>query len=243
MNDNHTFLLQQVIEDLLNGDHSLEIPLLKLNYFARLVKNEKLLRYTELEINGYKNETPPKYRQTIAKLTVVLQKGYESITSELPISNLEAPFNTQLQYVKMTEGIRIIEAMASRKIVDNSSSLGTPVPIGMLAYVKKAVDKISNQGLTPTAAMVSGNPTLTMQIVSTVRYRLLAFATDIAENFGYQIEISAFKHNQQSNNQIINNYIQNKIVNNGNQNVNNTGDSSKISLKKKDGTKPSHNKP
>ncbi|TCC87243.1 hypothetical protein EZ428_21290 [Pedobacter frigiditerrae] len=233
MNDNYTFLLQQVIEDLLNGNNSLEIPLLKLNYFSRLVKNEKLLRFTELEINGYKGETPPKYRQTIAKLTVVLQKGYESTTFELPISNLEAPFDTQLQYVKMTEGIRIIEAMAAKEIVDNSSSLGTPVPPGMLAYVKKAVDKISNQGLTPTAAMISGNPTLTMQIVSTVRYRLLAFATDIAEKFGYSIEISTFKDKQELNNQIINNYIKNKIVNNGNQNVSNTGDKSKINLQKK----------
>lgn len=35
----NTFLLQAVIDDLVNTDKSLSPPLIKLNYFAKLIKN------------------------------------------------------------------------------------------------------------------------------------------------------------------------------------------------------------
>lgn len=233
MHDKNVFLIQNVINDLLDPQTSVEAALLKLNYFARLMKNDRLLKFTELEINGYKQETKvPAYRQTIAHVNVVLSDGHQNKTIDLPIENLEAPFNTQLRKIQVREGIRIVEAMAEKKIVENDQTIGTPVPSGMLAYIKKVTDKFTANGVSPISAMVSGNPTLTMQIISTVRYRLLGFATEIAEQFGYVIEIGSFTGHLQQNNQMINNYIQNQIVNNGNHNVNNTGNHAKVTRNK-----------
>ena len=61
-----TFLLQQVIDDLVNTDKSLSAPLIKLNYFSRLIKNQELIDYTQNELNGYKEkEAIPAYRKTL----------------------------------------------------------------------------------------------------------------------------------------------------------------------------------
>ena len=46
-----TFLLQEVIDDLVNTEKSLSSPLMKLNYFGRLVKNQELIDYTQNELN------------------------------------------------------------------------------------------------------------------------------------------------------------------------------------------------
>lgn len=244
MQDNNVFLIKRVINDLLDPQTSIEAALLKLNYFARLVKNDKLLRYTGLEVNGYKEESNvPKYRQTLATLNVVMAGGNYTETIELPVEMMEAPFNKKLQYIQMREGIRVIEAMAEKKIVENDHLIGTPVPFAMLTYIKKATDKLPNNRLLPKTAMVSGNPTLPMQIVSTVRYRLLAFATEIAEQFGYEIEIESFTGHLRDNNQIINNHIHSQIINNGNHNVNNSGNNAKVTRKEKQKIPTNRNMP
>lgn len=50
----HTFLLQEVIDDLVNTDKSLSAALMKLNYFGKLIKNQELVEYTQSELNGYR---------------------------------------------------------------------------------------------------------------------------------------------------------------------------------------------
>ena len=70
-----TFLLQEVIDDLVNTDKSLSAPLMKLNYFGKLVKNQELVEYTTSELNGYKEqeENVPPYRRTIGALCIDMQ--------------------------------------------------------------------------------------------------------------------------------------------------------------------------
>jgi len=51
-----TFLLQEVVDDLVNNDKSLSAPLMKLNYFGRLIKNQEIIDYTKNELNGYRDK-------------------------------------------------------------------------------------------------------------------------------------------------------------------------------------------
>ena len=75
---NQTFLLQEVIDDLVNTDKSLSAALIKLNYFGRLIKNQELIDYTQNELNGYKNskESVPDYRKAIGTLYIDMQAYY-----------------------------------------------------------------------------------------------------------------------------------------------------------------------
>lgn len=87
-----TFLLQEVIDDLVNTEKSLSSPLIKLNYFAKLIKNQKLIDYTENELQGY-NANPeliPEYRRALGTLIVDLQTQFEKyLGNQLPISMID----------------------------------------------------------------------------------------------------------------------------------------------------------
>lgn len=232
MSENHTFILQDVINDLIDTNSSLESALFKLNYFARLIKNDDLLNYTNAEINGYKEIAPPEYRKAIATLTVQMQAGYHSHTAEVPISMLEEPFNTEMQYREVREGIKVLERMAASSAAEGSPLIRTDLPMEMLRYVQPAATKLykSDVKLTVVRAMITSNANIITQIISTVRSRLLAFSMEIAEKFGYNIEITSFRKLEVVNNQTINNIIKTEITNTGDGNIINTGKEAQLEV-------------
>ncbi|QNR85075.1 hypothetical protein H9N25_00765 [Pedobacter riviphilus] len=230
MERNQTFLLQQVIDDLLDPTLSVEAPLLKLKYFALLVKNSKLAAYTDLEINGYKDaKILPRYRQGLAALTINLQVGIDNYKKELPISMIEKPYASQLKYLPVPEGIKVIEFMIA-KSGQKSDLITVAFPMESLHLLQGPAGKLYRTNLRPTVteAWLTTNANILVQIPSTVRSRLLAFTMDIAESFGFDIQISKFKGNQIENNQIINNYFRNEIINQGDRNIVNTGNGSSL---------------
>lgn len=231
MAESRTFLLQQVIDDLLNPELSLEAPLLKLNYFARLVKNSKLQQFTDLEINGYRNAELPDYRLGRAKLMVKLQAGYHEHVKELPIPMIEETYQQKMKYVPVADGIRVLEAMAM-KTNNGSDMLSVGVPMEYLHLLQAPAAKLykSDTRVVVTGATILTNSNIVKQIVSTVRSRLLGFIMELAEEFGDQIEIVTFRSKNVINNQIINNYITNEITNHGSNNITNTGADTNISL-------------
>lgn len=203
----------------------LKVHCFKLYYFGRLIRNEKLIQYTNAEINGYGEFAPPSYRKAIASLTIKMQAGYHQHTAELPISMLEEPFNTELRYREIKEGIKVLERMATNTNQEGSWLLTTNLPMEMLPYVQPAASKLfkSDVRLVVTQGIITVNANVVIQIISTVRSRLLAFCMDIAEEFGYDIQITTFKTKEVINNRTINNIINTQITNNGNGNINNTG--------------------
>ncbi|MBB5645742.1 hypothetical protein [Pedobacter cryoconitis] len=230
MSGNHTFLLQDVINDLINTNISIEAALFRLQYFARLVKNEELLKYTESEINGYKNAELPDYRKGLAKITANFQVGNNHHTGEIPVIMLEAPYNELLQYHGVHEGIKVLEQMSLRPVSKESQTLRVDFPMEWLHILQPAAVKIykTNMKLQVVGAVITSNANIIIQILSTVRARLLAFSMELAEQFGYDIEIRPFKQEGIINNQTINYLIKTEINNNGDGNVINTGDDQKI---------------
>ncbi|WP_158797522.1 hypothetical protein [Pedobacter sp. L105] len=230
MSENHTFVLQQVIDDLLNCNNSLESPLLKLNYFARLIKNEELIQYTNLEINGYKGTELPSYRKTVATLNVKLQAWHNFHVKELPISMLDKPLIEKLSFFDIHDGIKVLENTALKAHKNESPLLISELPMELLAFLQPAAAKLykTDVELQVISAWISANSNIIIQILSTVRSKLLAFTMEIADHFGYNIEISSFKKQEISNNNTINNFIRTEIINNGNGNINNTGDDTNL---------------
>jgi len=231
MNSNN-FILQEVIDDLVKAEISLVSPLMKLNYFARLIRNKELVEYTDLELHGYKNhdESVPLYRKTVGVLTIQLQAGGYYHLKELPISMLEPPFNELLKYSKILEGIGVLEQLAKKYEDKDNNELSNRVPMEMLPYIQPAASKLykSDTTVTVVSAKISTNPNIVIQILNTVRARLLAFTFELGEKFGYNIEISSFKKDQLVNNQTVNNFMKTEIINNGDGNVTNTGNNAQI---------------
>lgn len=228
-----TFVLQEVIDDLINSEKSLTSPLMKLNYFGRLIKNQELINYTNNELNGYKGKEKeiPEYRKTIATLHIDMQAYLNRHSGQLPISMIEEPFREALKYVSVREGISAIEKLGRES--ENKGSNGqisTQLPMEMLHILQEPARKLykTDTRIDVIGAEVTGNSNIIVEIPNAIRTKLLEFVMSIAESFGYDIEIESFKKQEEINNQTIINQMNTTINNSGDGNLFNTGDENKI---------------
>lgn len=233
MSDTQTFILQDVINDLIDVKSSLEGALFKLNYFGRLIKNDELINYTNAEISGYKGTEPPDYRKGIATLMINIQTYYgHQETREMPISMLPPPLDERMRYHTIRDGIRVVEQMTEKGDPVKHPLLTSNLPMEMVVHIQPGAEKLyrSEGGITVAGAFVTANANILPQIVSTVRSRLLAFCMQLAEAYSFEIAIVPFKKDQTVNNNIVNNLFQTEIINKGDGNVINTGANADVNV-------------
>jgi len=227
-----TFLLQEVIDDLVNTEKSLSAPLMKLNYFGRLVKNQELIEYTENELNGYRDQKNiPEYRRTIGTLFIDMQMYIHRHSGQLPVSMLEKPYRDTLKYVYVREGIAAIEKLAREaESGDSDGQIITQLPMEMLQILQAPARKLykSDARVDVIGARLAGNASIVVEIPNAIRTRLLEFVMSIAETFGYGIEIESFNRKLETNNQTIIHQMNTTINNSGDGNVINTGNQNQI---------------
>ena len=228
-----TFLLQEVIDDLVNTDKSLSAALMKLNYFGRLIKNQELVDYAQCELNGYRDSEVniPSYRRTIGTLYIDMQMYTHRHSGQLPVSMIEEPFRTALKYVYVREGIAAIEKLARESEgKDSSGHIETPLPMEMLHILQNPARKLykSDARVDVIGARLAGNASIVVEIPNAIRTKLLDFVMSIAENFGYNIEIESFNKKAEINNQTIIHQMNTTITTSGDGNVINTGNENQI---------------
>lgn len=226
------FLLQEIVDNLINTKESLSEALIKLNYFGRLTKNTELINYTNNELNGYRDkDLIPNYRKTIATLYIYMQNRSNTQREILPISMLKEPYRSSLQYFSVTDGISVIEKMAREAEQKNSENEITKIlPLELLPILQEPAKKLykSNVHFDVVKARINGNPNIFFQIPNAVRTKLIDLVTSIGETFGYNIEIESFNNKRDTNNQIIINQMNTIINNSGDGNTINTGNENSI---------------
>jgi hypothetical protein len=234
---NNTFVINDVINDLIDADKSLINPLMKLNYFGRITKNKELTEYTLNEIKGYSaDSTLPDYRQIGSRLYVDFQAGYHTHPNkELPIAGLDEDIQEFCRYIPVFESIREIENMSSKlSEKDSNYELKFPIPLQLLPRIQPYAIKLyrSTARMQLTGARLVGNSSKMLGIIETVRTNLLAFSMEIAEQFGYEIELNTYNQERETNNKTILQYMTtNNITTSGDGNIINTGDKAKIDAK------------
>jgi hypothetical protein len=233
MTNSTDFPLQEVINDLLNSEVSLTSPLMKLNYFARLTKNKELQDFTSSEINGYKCdiEEIPNYRKTRGSLVVDIQAYRNRHTGEIPISMIDERIRSALKYIDAREGIATIEKMNDEMSErPDNNQIERSLPIEMLPLIQPAVVKLykSDVRISAVGAKIIGNGNFILEIPNAIRTKLMDFAMEIVDDFGYEISIETYNKNQEKNNQTIIHQMNTTINNNGDGNVINTGSKNKI---------------
>lgn len=233
MNSN-TFLLNKVINDLVDAEKSLINALMKLNYFGRITTNAELIDYTLNEIKGYSvNSNLPDYRKIGARLFVDFQAGWNSHPhKELPIGGLDKDIQEVCQFIPVYDSIREIEVMNSKfSEKDSSYELQLPIPLELLPRIQPYAIKLykSDIRIQVTGARLIGNSRKILGITETVRTNLLAFSMEIAEEFGYEIELTDYNEHREDNNKTILQFMTtNNITTTGDGNIVNTGDKAKI---------------
>ncbi|MCJ7932506.1 MAG: hypothetical protein MUW56_02430 [Chryseobacterium sp.] len=233
MDNTNNFILQEVINDLVDSKTSLISPLMKLNYFGRLIKNQELIDFTSKEIKGYSSRDDfPEYRMASQRLIANVRGFMIEQDMEVPISMLEEPFDIGLQKMYVFDGIETIEKMAKEMLEDRSKNeIYRPIPMEMLPPIQTVIEKIvrTNSKIYIQHAKTVSNSHIFLEIQSHIRTKLLELVMEIGEKFGYNILIESFKLNSLENNQIINNIMNTTINNSGDGNILNTGDNNNIS--------------
>jgi hypothetical protein len=228
-----TFLLQEVIDDIVNTDKSLAAPLFKLNYFGRLIKNQELIEYTQSELNGYRDkEKVPVYRRTIGTLYIDMQAHYNKHLGQLPVSMIDEPYRQAFKYVYITEGIAAVEKLAREtEKGDSNGQIVTPLPMEMLHVLQAPTRKLykTDARIDVIGARLAGNASIVVEIPNAIRTKLLDLVMAIAGAFGYNIEIESFNKKADTNNQTIIHQMNTTIHNTGDGALINTGDNNHIS--------------
>lgn len=224
------FILDKVVEELLDSDKTLISPLMKLNYFGLLTKNDELVQYTNNEINGYPyhEEDIPEYRFSRPHLLVDFLVSQNQFRRDVPISMLDSPFREKLEKTPTLENISVLEKMAIEMAnPENGQELIQKLPLEMLPHIAPVTKRlyISFGRMNVQGAMLTKNGNIVISIVNNVRTRLLKFVVELSEKFGHEISISEFIKNREENNKIIQNIMNNYITSSGDGNVINTGDS------------------
>lgn len=227
------FLLQEIIDDLVDTDKSLAKPLMKLLYFAKIIKNKELEEFVNNELNGYKDtisndenylDKIPDYRKTIATINMNGQCGEHKHNITFPISMLP-PELSILKYFIVAEGIVQIEKLVEQS-QSHSGNIGRDLPMEALPYFQEPANKLYKNPfglkLIITQVTTSCSPNFIIGIPSNIRKKLLDFIMNIAEQFGYDIEIETF-NKEPENNKIIIEQMNNVINNTGDGNTINMG--------------------
>jgi hypothetical protein len=231
---NQTFLLQEIIDDLVDTDKSLSSPLIKLNYFAKLIKNKELADFAQNELKGYNDKTDllPNYRKAKGTLFIDFQTHiHKHKGKQLPISMIDEEYRDALENIYIREGIAVIEKLANETVAKNSSrQIAKELPIEMFSVIQKPARELyfSDVQIHLIGARVTANSSVIVEIPNAIRTKLLDFVMSIADNFGYNIEIESFNKKAEVNNQTIINQMNITINNSGDGNVINTGNENQI---------------
>lgn len=233
---NQTFVLQEVIDDLINIERSVSAPLMKLNYFARLIKNDELLKYTQNELNGYlteKDKIPP-YRKTSARIYITMQAYIHRHKGEIPISMIDEEFRHAFETVYIREGISAVEKLAKESLgAKSNNEIAIPLTMDMLYVLQEPARKLyrSNVHIDVIDARLAGSSTVIIEIPNAIRTKLLELVMSIGESFGFNIEIESFNKRQAINNQTIIHQMSTTINNTGDSNLINAGNENHIENK------------
>lgn len=234
MGKKQNFLLQEVIDDLIDTEKSLSKPLMKLLYFGKLIHNQELIDYTRNELEGYNiNATEnnldlsniPEYRKTIANFYVDFRFGIIShYNNTFPISLLPEKLK-DFKIFFIPQGVDQIESLIVEIKNGSKGNIESEIPIEFACLLQEPTEQLYKN---PTfKAQVIGarstcNPNFIISIPNNIRVRLLEFVMKIADEFGYNIEIDKFNKDDY-NNQIIIENMNNIINNSGDGNVINMG--------------------
>lgn len=227
------FLLQKIIKDIVDTDKSLAKPLMELLYFAKRIKNKELEELVDNEFNGYSDEKAvPSYRKTkgILFVDIMLITSQRLPRIEIPISLLPNEYKSFLNDFPIIQGIKRIEQFiidSNNNNNNDNNEFAVQLPDEYLRILNDPAKKINRFSKYVISARIVFNPNILTEIISSVRTKLLKFVMDIAEQFGYEIEIETFNKKPENNkiiieqmNNIINNTGDGNTINMGNNNHN-----------------------
>ncbi|KOF04176.1 hypothetical protein OB69_04145 [Roseivirga seohaensis subsp. aquiponti] len=220
-------MIKDIIESLTDDSLSLVGPLLKVKVLASRIKNRELLNWVSKELNGYniKDEDLPTYR--IAKASAIgdLRQGWnESIGVTLPIMIFGDKFAKALIQMRLYQGVKALEEIASGKFGDTmAKSYGAD----FCAFLTSQAAE-NGQNIIVANARTVCQISEVVQSLSSIRNHLLDLLLKLEDEFpSLEEEITSNEIDKSQVNQVIYK-VMNTFNTSGDGNIINTGDKNTI---------------
>ena len=206
-------LAETIINELTSTNISLSSPLLKTKVLAYRIKNQELLNWTNHELVGYPIlDQVPNYRKTTGDIYADYVKGNLLATDQF----IDLKGDPELYEMYMCQGIPTMETYTSSHVGETFEGEQRQIIVDFLCS--------QNSNLQISRIYKKTPANIVLDIVNTVRNRLLDFMLEMEQTYGMVAEIKELK----AFNPEITHIVHNNIVNFGDGSIVNTGSDAKI---------------
>src|ERR1700761_5582674 len=217
-------LIEVILNDLMDNNISLTVPLSKTKVLATRINNQDLLAWVNKELSGYgTDDSVPVYRITQGKLKGDFLYGNRQ-GNNIPIT-LETSEKTyqRIHTAHFKESVSQLENLSKSE----SRMLKYEFHSPLTRSIERLLQEVNGPYFQLFSAGLSIPTGFVREILSSIHSRLLDLILTLETEFGIEAEISTLK----SNNDFITNYVTTTINNNGDGNVTNTAANTNIVAK------------
>lgn len=220
-------LLSDIINELVDSEKSITLPLLKTKVLASRLRNPVLQSWVDSELNGYETKTElPEYRECQGRLTATYVNGnYKFNDQPIPTFGISKERIKQLCSMDFYQSVATLESYLEE---DESGVLEQIFPAEIAAYLQSNIREKGNPYFHIITARTSVPTTMVTQVLSVIRSKLLDFMLKMEDQFGSAVKIEGLKQKNDSITKIV---YQTIIKNKGSGNTINTG--SDVTMKTK----------
>lgn len=216
-------LISDILNDLMDDQLSLTVPLTKTKFLATKIEHQELLDWVNFELKGYPNNRHlPSYRMTTGIIVGNFIKNGVAIPDhpfELP--DLPDSLNEKMRLFRAHDNVKALESLVKS---DVNKMLVALFPEHVLRSIEKQMRISNGMDFRVLQAGVKVPVHTIYKILAEVKDKLLEFMMALDKQFGVNTEIDDLKKNQSIINQIMNTTIHN----NGDGNVINTGEKATV---------------
>ena len=217
-------LVNDIINELIDTEKSINSPLLKTKVLASRLQNEVLLNWVSSELKGYEDlKKIPEYRKYKGNISGTYINGNLQYNNQpVPTGGFKEEFENVLRSVNFTESISTLEMLKNE---NKSGTLEQIFPAELTGLIQDNWRNMGNPYLQLINCKKSVSLNAVVEILAFVRNNLLDFMLKIDSEFGNITEIEELKLKKEQITSIMHHTI---INTSGDGNVVNTGDKSKI---------------
>lgn len=179
-------LINEIIESISGNSFSLTDALIKTKVLSFELKNEELKTWINNELNGYPSEELPNYRVIPCQVIGSISNGFHRATNyPIPLTALDKEEKEQIITVRLYQSISSLDDIVNK---GDNSKMVMNVPPEMYAYLSQDLDN----GFVIEYARREISKTQIIQILTSVRTKLLDFLLELREEFGNSDDITNF---------------------------------------------------
>ncbi|MDR6786052.1 hypothetical protein ABIE26_004478 [Pedobacter africanus] len=216
-------LISDILNDLMDDQLSLSVPLTKTKFLASKIAHQELLEWVNFELKGYpSNGSLPAYR--ITKGVIVgdmIKSGIRFSDHPFHLPDLPADLNEQMQLFRAHDNVSALESLLKSK---SSNMVCALFPENILRTIEKPMKNTNGADFQLLRAGIKVPLHSLHKILAEVKDKLMEFMLALDKQFDVNTEIRDLKNNQSKITTIMNTTIHN----NGDGNVINTGEKASI---------------